>query len=103
MATAVLKWLFGLQIDVVKVKTEKILHEYIPHGSYAGATVDPERQANEHERNLYLWGRRVMYCWKTQTSMKSAENRILKLGYFPLNSHNVSNADDGPGYVYIIV
>ena len=49
MATAVLKWLFGLQIDVVKVKTEKILHEYIPDGSYAGATVDPERWANEHE------------------------------------------------------
>ena len=103
MATAVLKWLFGLQIDVVKVKTEKILHEYIPDGSYAGATVDPERRANEHERNLYLWGGRVMYCWKTQNSMKSAENRILKQRSFPLNSHNVSNADDEPGYVYIIV
>ena len=103
MATAILKWLFGLQIDVEKVKTEKILHTYIEDGSYAGATVDPERRANEHERNLYLWGRRTMYCWKTYTSIKSAENKILKQRSFPLNNHNVSNANDEPGFVYIIV
>ena len=103
MATALLKWWFGLQIDVVIVQTEKKLHEYIPYGLYAGATVDPERRANEHERSLYLWGRRVMYCWKTRTSMKKAEDRLLDQRNFPLNSHNASNADDEPGFVYIIV
>ena len=94
---------FGLQIDVVYVKTETELHKYIPRGFYAGATVDPERRANEHERSLNLGGRRVMYCWKTRNSMKKAENRLLDEGSFPLNSHNASNADDEPGYVYIIV
>ena len=103
MGTALSNWWFGLQIDVVYVQTEKKLHKYIPRGFYAGATVDPERWANEHEISLNLWGRRVMYCWKTRNSMKKAENRLLDQRNFPLNSHNVSNADDEPGFVYIIV
>ena len=94
-----------LQIEVVKVNKEKELHKHIKRGVYTGGTLHPESRSKQHERNFKhdLSGRRFMYCWKTHTSMKSAENRILKLGYFPLNSHNVSNADDKPGYVYIIV
>ena len=93
----------NLQIEVIKVKTETELHTYISDGQYSGATVDPERRSKELERSLNLRGRQVMYCWKTPTSMKSAENKILKQKSFPLNHHNVSNGDDKPGYVYIIV
>ena len=91
-----------LQIEVEKVKTQNELHEYIRPGKYAGATIDPEVRAYEHEKYLDLQGRRVMYYWKT-SNMKKAEDRILKLKDFPLNSHKSSNADDESGYVYIIV
>ena len=92
-----------LSINVKYVQTEEKLYEYIPRGVYTGGTIDPERRANEHEGSLNLSGRRVMYCWKTRNSMKKAENRLLKGRSFRLNNHNVSNAADGPGYVYIIV
>ena len=49
MGAALSKWLFGLQIDVVNVQTEKKLHKYMPYGLYAGATIDSERRANEFE------------------------------------------------------
>ena len=93
-----------LQIEVEKVKTQNELYEYIRPGKYAGATTDPEGRAYKHERDFkkYLQGRRVMYCSKT-SNMKKAEDRILKQKDFLLNSHKSSNADDEPGYVYIIV
>ena len=93
----------ALSIVVEYVQTEEKLYEYIPRGVYTGGTEDPERRAKQHERNLNLLDRRVMYCWKTHTSMQKAENRLLKGRSFRLNDHNVSNAADGPGYVYIIV
>ena len=92
-----------LSIVVKYVQTEEELREYIPRGVYTGGTVDPERRAKEHERKLNLSGGRVMYCWKTRTSMKKAENRLLDGRSFRLNDHEVSNAHDKPGYVYIIV
>ena len=93
----------ALSIVVKYVRTERKLHEYIPRGVYTGGTVDPESRAKDHERNLNLQKRRVMYCWKTLTSMKKAENKLLKQKNFRLNDHQVSNAHDRPGYVYIIV
>ena len=93
----------ALSIVVEPVRTEKELYEYIKNGLYAGAAADPKGRAKQHERNLDLFGKRVMYCWKTPTSMKKAENRLLKQKSFKLNDHDVSNADDKPGFVYIIV
>ena len=92
----------ALSIDVKCVRTQTELYKHIQRGKYAGAADDPKKRVKQHEKKLDLSGRRVMYYWKTH-NMKKAENKLLKQKSFPLNDHKVSNADDGPGYVYIIV
>ena len=91
-----------LSIHVKCVQTQTELHKYIPFGMYAGATKDPGRRAKQHEKELGLSGKRDMYYWKT-SNMKNAENKLLGKKGFELNDHKVSNADEEPGYVYIIV
>jgi len=63
-----------------------------------GATVDPETRAYQYYRDGY---RGEMYYAET-TNMKRAENLLLAANDTRHNVHEVSNADDSPGYVYFI-
>ena len=64
----------------------------------AGSTEDPHRRKKEYEDQGY--GGDMFYA-KTE-NMRDAENRLLKARDFRHNAQGKSNANDGPGYIYVI-
>ena len=85
-------------MDMQEVQTQRELHTMAKSGDYSGTTVDPQRRRSEHERD----GKRgTMYYTKTE-NMRQAENKLLEKCYCPGNQQRRSNAQEGPGYVYLI-
>ena len=68
-------------------------------GIRTGITIDPKRRAGEYIRKGL---RGTMYYCKTN-NMRYAEDRLLKLCSCPENQQRKSNAQEDPGYVYLIV
>ena len=91
-------------MDMKEVKTQRELHNKARPASvsqvyYVGTTVDPQRRRGEHERD----GKRgTMYYTKTE-NMRQAEDKLLEICDCSGNQQRRSNAQEGPGYVYLIV
>jgi hypothetical protein len=63
-----------------------------------GATVNPENRSNLYKHEGYAG---TMYIAPT-TNMMKAEDKLLEAGHGVHNVHQVSNAQEAPGYVYVI-
>ena len=82
-------------IEVTQAELNEIVQEN--NSIRVGSTIDPERRANEYERDGYSG---IMYIAKT-TNMQYAEDKLLE--YKPLHCiQSTSNAANEPGYVYVI-
>ena len=90
----------GGNIRVHKVATFNELQQIAAQsgGIRVGATDDPNRRANEHEREGYSG---QMYYFKTE-NMRKAEDKLLEQAPGIHNVQQRSNAEDKPGYVYAI-
>ena len=85
-------------MDMKEVKTQQELHEMARSGDYVGTTVDPQRRRGEQKRDGKMG---TMYYTKTE-NMRKAEDKLLKICNCPENQQRRSNAQEGPGYVYLI-
>ena len=65
---------------------------------YVGATDDPHRRRTEHAEEGYSG---TMYVTRTE-NMKLAEDKLLEMGPYRHNVQKQSNAEEAPGYVYVI-
>ena len=93
-----------LQVQVVE--TQQKLYEMIldRHGRpvagfiRAGSTEDPCRRKSQYEEEGYGG---TMFCVRTD-NMRRAEDQLLQSRDFRYNVHKRSNADETPGYIYVI-
>ncbi len=86
-------------MDLVKVTQEQLFTiAQEKYAVYGGSTDDPERRAREHSREGYSG---KMFYADTKNMMQ-AEDRLLRTGNFRYNIQGSSNADQSPGYVYVI-
>jgi hypothetical protein len=89
--------------ELIEVSQDELLQkiEFETHIIRAGASIDCDKRANSYEGELYSG---VMFYARTQNMMK-AEDKLLKAGWKNGNcKHNLqefSNAQEGPGFVYI--
>ena len=65
---------------------------------YVGATDNPNRRAEEHE-NEYSG---VMYTFETK-DMRNDEDKLLQETPGKYNEQRKSNAENKPGFVYVII
>ena len=87
-------------IHIHKVATFKELHQIAAQSGVirVGATNDPNRRANQYEREGYSG---QMYYFKTE-NMRKAEDKLLEQAAGIHNVQQRSNAENKPGYVYAI-
>ena len=86
-------------MDMKEVKkTQWELHTMARSGDYVGTTVDPQRRRGEHERDGKMG---TMYYTKTE-NMRQAEDKLLEICNCSGNQQRRSNAQERPGYVYLI-
>ena len=66
-----------------------------------GATIDPEERKYGYSRaSVGMTG--TMYCLAVDNQYKE-ENELLNFKDWPANKQKRSNAEEKPGYVYVIV
>ncbi len=91
---------YQTKMECLQVATQEQLLQIAQesHVIYAGATINPWRRADDHSSDGFTG---TMFFAETRNMMQ-AEDRLLRVRNYRHNTHQQSNADPSPGYIYVI-